>query len=607
RRQHEVAVHYKLTDHGYRLIADNYNHNRELVIDPLLYGTYLGNTGEDYGYGVCADASGGFAVCGYTRLEMDFPTTPGAYQTEADGLSGFITRFNEDGSDLVFSTYLGAPFPSIGYDTILRSVFIDDSGRVICTGSTRTREWPITENAIQDSLNGGFIDAVFTILSPDGSTLVYSTYLGGGRADTGTDLLYDGQGSIYCCGEASGWEPPFPTTPDAIFPEFTSSPEFGAFLLRFDLTTMSLDYSTVLPFSGLGRAWTMSLAEPGVVLMGGDTYAFDLPVTPNAHQPEIGNPNSEYTYDGFIALWDLNANELRYCSYWGGESNEGLGGISFLLDSLIVVGGSTYSSDFPTTEGVLEPERIDTLHNGLSAFISVIDPNSEQYISTYFGSGSSAVTLNGIKADSAGISFFGRIGGQNLPLSSNAYDTTFNDGVSGQTDNYTARLTTDLTTLEYGSYLGGNSREDIYGGRFDDHGYAWLCGQTYSGDLPTTDGAYDRVGSAFGDCYVLKFDIPDLDTPVRIRPLIPYCLELLVFPNPFNPSTTISFTLPRQAQTSLEVFNVLGQAVYAVDLGQLPVGEYHHLLDAASLPSGTYLTRLDAGELQETSRMVLLR
>ncbi|MBU1921585.1 T9SS type A sorting domain-containing protein, partial [bacterium] len=89
--------------------------------------------------------------------------------------------------------------------------------------------------------------------------------------------------------------------------------------------------------------------------------------------------------------------------------------------------------------------------------------------------------------------------------------------------------------------------------------------------------------------------------------VIPSTFSMSIFPNPFNPSTTISFTLPRRAQTSLEVFNVLGQAVYSVDLGQLPAGEYHHLLDAENLPSGTYLTRLEAGEMQETSRMVLLR
>ncbi|MBU1638364.1 T9SS type A sorting domain-containing protein, partial [bacterium] len=88
---------------------------------------------------------------------------------------------------------------------------------------------------------------------------------------------------------------------------------------------------------------------------------------------------------------------------------------------------------------------------------------------------------------------------------------------------------------------------------------------------------------------------------------VPSDLSLRVFPNPFNPSTTISFTLPDRAQTTLEVYNLLGQSVYSVDMGRLEAGQHHHLLDAALLPTGTYLTRLKAGEMQKTKKLLLVK
>jgi hypothetical protein len=83
--------------------------------------------------------------------------------------------------------------------------------------------------------------------------------------------------------------------------------------------------------------------------------------------------------------------------------------------------------------------------------------------------------------------------------------------------------------------------------------------------------------------------------------------RLECFPNPFNPSTTISFTLPDRAQTTLEVYNLLGQSVYSIDMGRLEAGQHHHEFDAATLPSGSYLTRLNAGDRQSVSKMVLVR
>ncbi|MFZ5434622.1 MAG: T9SS type A sorting domain-containing protein [Calditrichota bacterium] len=102
------------------------------------------------------------------------------------------------------------------------------------------------------------------------------------------------------------------------------------------------------------------------------------------------------------------------------------------------------------------------------------------------------------------------------------------------------------------------------------------------------------------------------DTSLRVdtdEPFIPHpsSFSLLVYPNPFNATTTLSFSLSHTSPVSLTVFNLLGQAVYQDDLGVLNAGEHSHLFDASELPSGVYLARVQAGEHSQMRKMVLLK
>jgi flagellar hook assembly protein FlgD len=79
------------------------------------------------------------------------------------------------------------------------------------------------------------------------------------------------------------------------------------------------------------------------------------------------------------------------------------------------------------------------------------------------------------------------------------------------------------------------------------------------------------------------------------------------FPNPFNPSTTIQFSLPKNGHASLQICNLLGEEVATLVSGDLQAGQHSIRWDATGKPSGVYFYRLQAGQFTETKKLVLLR
>src|SRR5439155_10769621 len=193
----------KLLDGRYILTADKrvrfeipgYDKNRPLVIDPTLsYSTYLGGASFDDAYGIALDASGNAYVAGLTQSNP-FPTTSGAFRTADDGGSdAFVCKFSPAGS-LVYSTYLGGS----NTDQSL-AIAVDSSGGALVTGQTFSSNFPTTAGAFKATY-GGNGDGFVTKLSPDGSSLVYSTYVGGSGLDGARGIAVDSGDNAYITGE----------------------------------------------------------------------------------------------------------------------------------------------------------------------------------------------------------------------------------------------------------------------------------------------------------------------------------------------------------------------------------------------------------------------
>jgi hypothetical protein len=175
----------------------------------LTYSTYLGGTGSDFGYGIAVDTSNSAYVTGYTT-STDFPLQS-AYQGALAGSSdAFITKLSPAGNTLSYSTYLGGTDNDTGY-----AIALDVSNDAYVTGETRSNNFP-TSGPFQAKV-GGLTDAFVTKLSSDGSALTYSTYLGGSESDSGSGIAVDASGSAYVAGYTSSGNFPMQSPVQAAF------------------------------------------------------------------------------------------------------------------------------------------------------------------------------------------------------------------------------------------------------------------------------------------------------------------------------------------------------------------------------------------------------
>jgi Beta-propeller repeat/CARDB len=183
----------------------------------LVYSTYLGgNFSGEFGYGIAVDGSGNAYVTGQTESN-DFPTCPSSLSVcastgtplqsaNAGGYNfryndAFIAKVNSAGSALIYSTYLGGSGDDLGY-----GIAVDGSGNAYVTGWTNSSDFPIA-SPLQTTFGGP--DAFVAKLNAGGSTLSFSTYLGGSFNDSGQGIAVDGSGNAYVTGYANS--PDFPT------------------------------------------------------------------------------------------------------------------------------------------------------------------------------------------------------------------------------------------------------------------------------------------------------------------------------------------------------------------------------------------------------------
>jgi hypothetical protein len=160
----------------------------------LIYSTYLGGSGDDYGWGIAVDSAGNAHVTGDTP-SRDFPVLNAIQPTFHEGanFNSFISEINAAGSALIYSTYWGGSGGEGG-----SRVAVDAARNTYIGGYTFSPDFPIA-NAIQPTYAGN-VDAYLTKLSPDGQTVIYSTFLGGSGFEYGWDVAVDPAGNAYMTG-----------------------------------------------------------------------------------------------------------------------------------------------------------------------------------------------------------------------------------------------------------------------------------------------------------------------------------------------------------------------------------------------------------------------
>jgi hypothetical protein len=502
-----------------------YDRGRPLIIDPVLaYSTYLGGRTDDAALDIAVDSAGNAYVTGVTT-SIDFPTT-NAFQPAYGGgnADAFVTKINANGSALVYSTYLGGSLDEVG-----QSIAVDSAGSVYVTGYTGSPDFP-TVNPIQ-ATNHGIHDAFVTKISPDGSALTYSTYLGGSSDDYGWGIAVDSAGNAHVTGDTPSRD--FPVV-NAIQPTFHEGANFNSFVSEINAAGSALIYSTYWGGSGGEGGSRVAVDQAGNTYIGGYTFSPDFP-TVNAIQPTYAG-----NVDAYLTKLSPDGQKVIYSTFLGGSGFEY--GWDVAVDSAgnAYMTGFTQSTDFPTTHA-LQP----TNHGNTNAFVAKINPTGNAFVfSTYLG-GSDTDLGTSIAADSSGNSYVGGYAKSTDFPTAHAIQPTNHGGF----DAFVAKISGNGGALLYSTYLGGTANESEFDAGYrdlgiavDSAGSAYVAGTTKSTDFPITPLAFQKSLKGGADAFVAK--IASQTTPPVIT--LSVTPKVLWPPNgkmvPVNVSGTITDT-----------------------------------------------------------------
>lgn len=306
----------------------------------LLYSTYLGGNGYDYGYGLTVGGAGRVYVTGYTE-STDFPTTLGAFDTTHNGEQDvFVTHLTPAGSDLAYSTFVGAEELDFGNDIIL-----DNEGNTTITGYTFSDNFPTTGDAFDTTYNGD-ADAFVLRLNDLGIELVYSSFLGGSDWDLAVALVGDDAQNAYVTGYTLS--PNFPVTEGAFDTTYNGTNDL--FIAKVEPSGRFLDYATFLGGSGYDNGNGITLDDNNQVLLVGQTDSNDFPITADAFDPTHNGD-----YDAVITWLNADGRQLIYSTYLGGSVSDYGRDVVLENNGRAIITGWTYSADFPTTAGAYDP------------------------------------------------------------------------------------------------------------------------------------------------------------------------------------------------------------------------------------------------------------
>ncbi len=499
-QRNPVEGRYKLEE-GNRLGFEvkDYDPSKPLVIDPVLdYSTYLGGSAADSSMGIAVDGSGNAYISGTTTGA--FPTTSGAFQTTFGGDNDvFVSKLDPSGTTLIYSTYLGG----IG-DDYGQGIAVDGSGNAYVTGAAYDT-FPVTSGAYQTTFYGGGVinDAFVTKLNSAGTSLVYSTFLGGSPGAWGFGITVDGSGDAYVTGWNQGG---FPTSSGAYQTSF-SGDYFDAFVTELNPSGSALLYSTNLGGSADAMAFSIALDGPGTVCVAGYTDG-NFPTTSGAFQT-----TSNGGEDAFVAELNLAGNgtsDLLYSTFIGGTYSEAFGvAVDGSGDAYVTgeaLGGVT------TTPGAFQT----TWGGGQGPFVSELNPSGSGLLySTYLG-GSAGGRGGSIAVDGSGNIYVAGYTGDTLPTTSGAYQTTYGGGSDNAFFSMIDPAGNGAGDLVYSTYLGGSGGALGYGIALDSVGGVYVSGSTDAG-FPTTSGAYQTAIGGSNNAFVVKFDVtqpnPSTSTP----------------------------------------------------------------------------------------------
>jgi len=336
-----------------------------------LYSKRIGGSGGDYGCALDLNASGEAFVIGCTT-STDFPVTANAtYSTKKAGADWFVARLNSTGTTLLYGSYIGGSaadgnkYDTYGTCTSGAGIIADAAGIAYLTGFTASTDFPTTAGAYQTAPVAGapIVSGIAAKINTNTGTLMYSTYISNAAGiEIPMDLAVNAAGDMFIAGvegqTSTTTNFPF-LTPylKATYPYFNDD----AFVMRINPAgggASDLVYKTVFGGAQLDEAFGIALTGCDEAFVAGRTLSTDFPVTSCATQAV--NADGGTKFDQFLVKFDASGNQV-YGSFMGGSNWDYWGCKMFIAGNgrKVYYGGTTHSTDFPTTTGVYQKNNLN--------------------------------------------------------------------------------------------------------------------------------------------------------------------------------------------------------------------------------------------------------
>ncbi|MGA1873073.1 MAG: fibronectin type III domain-containing protein [Thermoplasmatota archaeon] len=473
-------------DNTFSFDIGNYDKDELLVIDPIVYGNYIGGYGWQEIMDSDLDAGSNHYLTGYTGAP-DFPTTPDAYDNSSNGSEDiFLSKVSSDGSVLVYSTFIGGMAIDRGTKMVM-----DGSGSVYLTGYTGSMDFPTTPGAINTTNSGTNSDAFLVKMDPGTGKLLYSTFLGGSGMEEGNDICLASDGDILITGFTKSSD--FPIHGDPYNTIDTKS--WDIFVCRIESDLSDLVFSTF--FGGFSNdvGKDIMVLDNGDIVISGETTSDDLEMILGGYDRSFAAE-----VDSFIYILDSDASALKATTYFGGNNLDHITGLDVDADGNIYVGGYSYSTDLPTTEDAYQ-EYWNDLYD---IFVARFNPQlSRLQYCTYIGSHDMETANDLIIDDRGRLHMAGRTESTTFPVTWGALQNR-NDGNS---DCIYFIFDPSTSELVYSTYFGGSSDEYCNALELIDDRTVLLSGWTASGDLPFNDRGFNDHITGWQDGFSCAIDL----------------------------------------------------------------------------------------------------
>ncbi len=546
-----VACEYTLTNNQLSFsFPQGYDPCYELVIDPLLiFSTYSGSRADNWGSTATPGEAGNLYSAGVTdhfvgqAFSGVFPATPGAFQTHYGGLyDAAILKYDSAGTRLLYASYLGGNESESPHSLVMNS-----DHELLVMGTTSSGNFPTTAGAFSRTFRGGVnvshvvnyangSDMFVCRISPDGTQLLASTFLGGTQNDglnptaggivrnygdqLRGDIVTDAQGFVYISSVTASAD--FPST-NGLGPYHGGLTD--AVLVKMDKELSTLIFSTFIGGTLADAAHTVKLAKDNSIYMAGGTLSSNFPVTAPAYQSSFRG-----FIDGWIARISPTGDAIQNATFTGTSSYDQVYFIDLNEAGEVFVYGQTTGS-MPITAGVYNEPNSGQFIQKFDATLTTLQ------FSTVFGSGRGRPDIsptaflvnecNNVYMTGWGgrtnNSFWSGSGTSGMHVTTDAFQTTTNNS-----DFYLLVLTDDATERLYATFFGGSrSQTHVDGGtsRFDKNGIVYHavcsgCNADINGDgigdgpfsdFPTTPNAWSRTNNSLNcNNAAFKFDLSSL-------------------------------------------------------------------------------------------------